>query len=271
MRKLKAGIVGCGVIGSYLAGFLEREFSNKVSLAYLCDHNESRARRLKKKVKSGPRVVGLNELVRGSDFVIEAASPAAAAQVLEAAASRPVTVLMMSVGGFLKLGMPLAEFSRKFRGRLIVPSGAITGVDGLLAAREAGVLEVSLITRKPPAGLNEAPYFKTKKFPELRGKKEACVFRGTAAQAVAAFPQNINVAAVLSLAGLGFRRTRVELWTSRAYRVNSHEVRIRHKGGLLLTRAENLPSRENPKTSALALHAAAAALRRIFSNVLIGT
>jgi len=259
MRKLKAGIVGCGVIGSYLAGFLEREFSNKVSLAYLCDHNESRARRLKKKVKSGPRVVGLNELVRGSDFVIEAASPAAAAQVLEAAASRPVTVLMMSVGGFLKLG------------RLIVPSGAITGVDGLLAAREAGVLEVSLITRKPPAGLNEAPYFKTKKFPELRGKKEACVFRGTAAQAVAAFPQNINVAAVLSLAGLGFRRTRVELWTSRAYRVNSHEVRIRHKGGLLLTRAENLPSRENPKTSALALHAAAAALRRIFSNVLIGT
>ena len=105
----------------------------------------------------------------------------------------------------------------------------------------------------------------------MKGSEEIRVFRGRARQAILAFPQNINVAALLSLAGLGQDKTTVEIWTSKAYRYNRHEIEIEYKGGALRIQAENKPSAENPKTSALAMYSAVAALRKFFSSVKTGT
>ena len=156
-------------------------------------------------------------------------------------------------------------------GKIWIPSGAVAGIDGLLAAREKGIHGVRLITKKPPASLKQAPYFRKRKFPSLSGKQTKRVFRGTAAQAVKAFPQNINVSAVLSLAGLGAKKTQVEIWTSRAFRYNQHEVIIEGPFGKIRTVTMNLPSEENPKTSALAIFSAMATLRKIFSTIQIGS
>lgn len=269
MPKTKIGIIGCGTIGSALAKAIDRSFRDQAVLSYLCDHRPEKARALKQKLRSCPEVVEVPALIKNSDLVIESASSKISAGIAKKALSQRKQVLVMSVGGLL--AEPVGEWAKNLKGKLWVPSGAICGVDGLLAAHESEISRVRLITRKPPAGLREAPYFQTRKFPALSGKKEYCLFKGKAQAAVKFFPQNINIAAVLSLAGIGARKTEVEIWTSKAYRFNRHEVTIEGKSGTIQTVTTNVPSKENPKTSALAIYSAIATLRKIFSSVRIGT
>ncbi len=296
MAKVKVGIIGCGAIGASLAKIIEKRFKNEAQLSWLCDHHLPKAAVLQKKLKSKPAIADSPELIRKSDLIIEAASSHISGQIAREALKAGKDVLILSVGGLLGFNRGQAEnhclspvdqdiFQSSFspkgekvrmrgrgeNGRLWLPSGAIAGVDALLAAKEAGLKSVKLVTRKPPAGLSEAPYFKKKKFPMLQGAKEYCVFKGNAAEAVKNFPQNINVAALLSLAGLGPKKTQVEIWTSRKYRANQHEVTIISNAGEIRTVSKNVPFPENPKTSALAAYSAAALLRKIFSSMRIGT
>lgn len=270
MKKLKVGLIGCGAIGKAIANFLTREFSHRVQIAYVCEHQTQKIEQLCKKLKIKPHAETLQGLVRKSDFIIEAAGIQAAGEAAALALRLNKQMMVMSAGGLITDGAWLREV-KESRGNLWVPSGAVAGLDGLLAAREAGLTTVRLITRKPPAALQEADYFKKKPFPKLRGAKQVCVYRGSAKCAVKDFPQNINVAAVLSLAGFGAVKTRVEIWTSRGYRGNHHEVQIKSASGEMSIHLKNRPSFENPKTSALAFYSAMALLRRIFSSVRIGT
>ena len=102
-------------------------------------------------------------------------------------------------------------------------------------------------------------------------KKEKTIFEGSAVEAVKGFPQNVNVSAVLSLAGMGAKKTRVKIVTSPLYTSNTHEIEITGEFGRIVTRSENLPSKANPKTSALAIFSAIATLETIASSVRIGT
>ncbi len=271
IKPLKVGLVGCGAMGSYLAMAIQREFPREAHLSGICDHHQENLRALSRRVKPPCREMTLEEILKESDVILEAASQDAACEILTHRAVSKKTILIMSVGGILKALEKDARILRAFTGQILVPSGAIAGIDGLLAAREAGLRSVTLKTRKPPAGLLGAPYFKMKSFPSLRGDQEVCVFKGSALQAVKAFPQNVNVAAVLSLAGMGAAKTRVEVWTSKAYTGNQHEVVIEHRNGRLRIAADNEPSKENPKTSALAIYAALACLRKHFASLKMGT
>lgn len=269
MKKIKIGVVGCGAIGSALAKIIDRKFSQNAHLAYLCDRHPEKAQILARRlVRNKPLVATMEALIMQTDLIIEAASTVVATQVTKLAWKYDKNVLIMSVGGLLGLALPESK-TTKFR--IWIPSGAISGVDGLLAAREAGLKSVKIITRKPPEGLQKAPYFKKVRFPKLAGKKEYRLFRGSTLQAIKAFPQNINVAAVLSLAGLGPKKTQVEIWTSRAYSKNQHEILIEGNAGAIHSVIQNVPSKENPKTSALAIHAAVATLRKMFAAVRVGT
>lgn len=268
MKPIKIGIVGCGAIGSTLARLIHERFPDQAQLAYLCDRHVERAQILARELGKEILVADMEALIHCSDLIIEAASTVVAAQVTKLAYKYEKNVMIMSVGGLLGLDLPVAR-TTKFR--IWIPSGAISGIDALLAAREAGVKSVKIVTRKPPAGLQEASYFKHKKFPKLQGKKEYCLFKGNASSAVKNFPQNINVAAVLSLAGIGPQRTRVEIWTSKGYTSNQHEITIEGKAGTIQTITNNVPSKENPKTSALAVYAALATLRKMFAAVRVGT
>lgn len=269
MKKIKIGIVGCGAIGSALAKLIHQRFpSRQCTISYLCDRHAEKAQKLAREIGSGALVADMEALVISSDLIIEAASTLVAAQVTKLAYKYEKNVMIMSVGGLLHLALPV---SRTTKFRVWIPSGAISGIDALLAAKEAGLQNVKIITRKPPAGLQEAFKFNKRKFPKLSGRKEYCLFRGNAASAVKNFPQNINVAAVLSLAGLGPKRTQVEIWTSKAYTKNQHEIVIQGKAGTIQTITTNVPSKENPKTSALAVYAALATLRKMFAAVRVGT
>jgi len=270
MKPLKVGLIGCGAIGQAIAHFLVREFPQRARIAYICEHQTQKVAGLCKKLKINPRVETLRGLIEKSDFIIEAAGTQAAGEAASLALRLNKQIMVMSAGGLIMDGAWQHEIKNSL-GHLWVPSGAVAGLDGLLAARESGLKRVRLITRKPPAALQGADYFKKNPFPKLSGKKQVCVYRGPAIRAVRDFPQNVNVAAVLSLAGLGAAKTQVEIWTSRGYRGNIHEIQIESSAGEIRIELKNVPSAENPKTSALAFYSAMALLRRIFSSVRIGT
>lgn len=268
MRPVKVGLIGCGTIGRAVAEFLQREFP-KAHLAAVCEHHPERAKALCRSLKLPAHVCDLKTLVRKTDLIIEAASAAVSGEAAALALKAHKQMMVLSAGGLLTDRRWEKEMDRS-RGRLWVPSGAIAGLDGLLAAREAGLKKVMLVTRKPPEALASADYFKKRPFPKLKGKEEIRLYSGTARRAVRDFPQNINVAAVLSLAGFGPQKTRVEIWTSRRYRGNRHEVLIEAASGRIHVVLENKPSALNPKTSALAFYSAMGLLRRIFSTFQIG-
>jgi aspartate dehydrogenase len=270
MNKLKVGIIGCGTIGSSLAKTLVREFSRWVEVVALCDHTRSKALVLQQVLKAKAEVLPLNELIQKCDFILEAASAEISGKVAEKSLLLGKQVLIMSVGGLIGSKVFTKGFEIK-GGRLWIPSGAVAGVDALLAASRGQIKQVRLVTRKPPEGLGSAPYFKKRAFPILKGEQEICVFRGNVTEAVKGFPQNINVSAVLSFAGIGARKTEVEIWTSRKYTVNQHEVLVEGDFGQIQTVTRNVPAEDNPKTSRLAILSAEAMIRKIFSLIRIGT
>ncbi|MFA7000683.1 MAG: aspartate dehydrogenase domain-containing protein [Candidatus Omnitrophota bacterium] len=270
MKTIKVGIIGCGVIGSAVAQAVGERFPRSIRVTYLCDHNKERALWLRSVLGRNVKILTAVQLIRLSDVVVEAASGSISASVARQALQLGKRILIMSVVGLLEI-KNWSELIKKSRGRVWIPSGAITGVDGLIAASQARVRKVQLVTRKPPQGLQGAPYFLKHRFPVLKGVEEKRVFRGTALAAAKAFPQNINVAAVLSLAGIGPKKTMVEIWTSRAYRSNRHEVSVEGDFGKMQTVTTNIPSPKNPKTSYLAVLSAIASLKEMVSSLQSGT
>jgi aspartate dehydrogenase len=154
---------------------------------------------------------------------------------------------------------------------VILPSGAIAGIDAVKAAKIAGIDSVTLTTSKPPYSLKGAPYLEEKGIDLDSIEKETVIFEGSALQAVKAFPKNINVSALLSIAGSGFGDTKVRIITSPEYNRNIHEIRLESKAGTFTFRAENVPFPSNPKTSYLAALSAMAALGEYLSGIRIGT
>ena len=155
--------------------------------------------------------------------------------------------------------------------RVYIPSGALCGVDGLKSASVGRIDSVTLTTRKPPRGLEGAPYIKEKDIDLAGITGETVIFEGSVEDAIRGFPQNINVSAALSLAGLGAKKTRVKIVTSPSYTKNIHEVEIIGEAGRIFTRTENIPSKSNPKTSELAVFSAIATLSGITNTVRVGT
>ncbi len=269
-RKIKVGIIGGGTIGSSLAQAVVTELKRDAQLRFLCEKHEEKAAALQKKYRFYAKLVSLTELVRRSDLIIEAAAPKVATQVIKLAAKWNKKVLVMSVGGLLD--PQVRELLKKNRLRVFCPSGAITGVDGVLAASCGNLRKVKIITRKPPEALAGAAYFLKKKFPVLKtANEEKKVFGGNAEEAIKLFPQNINVAAVLSLAGLGAEKTQVEIWTSQLYKGNCHEITVEGDFGTFTTITQNRSAPGNPKTSYLAILAAIATLKKAFASIRVGT
>ncbi|MFQ5952709.1 MAG: aspartate dehydrogenase domain-containing protein, partial [Candidatus Omnitrophota bacterium] len=137
--------------------------------------------------------------------------------------------------------------------------------------RQAGIESVTITTRKPPKSIKGAPYLSENNIDVEGIKEETVIFEGNALDAIKGFPKNINVSALLSIAGIGPEKTRVKIVVSPEYTRNTHEIEVKSKAGTIKTRTENVPSPDNPKTSYLAALAAIASLRGYFDSIKIGT
>ena len=267
----KIGIVGCGTIGSELARRVVSDFSDASELVAVCDMNEAAASGLVAGLDCGAVVCSLDDLVEKSDLVIEAASGKVSADVAVKSLTSGRDVLIMSVGGLLECWNEIMETSGKSSGRLTVPSGALSGLDAVKAAAAAGIDSARLTTRKPPRGLTGAPFIVENNIDLDAIEEEQVIFEGTTLDAVKGFPKNINVAAALSLAGIGPEKTMVRIMTSPKYTTNSHEIEVTGEFGRLISRTENVPSPTNPKTSYLAVLSPIATLKTILYPVRIGS
>ncbi len=271
-KKLKIGIVGCGAIGSSLAKEIALNFSNNSVLSAFFDIKPAKSLLLAQKINKSKRlcVDNLDALIKASDLVIEASSARASWEITAKALIYGRRVMVMSVGGMVGHLDQLFDLALKHKAQVYFPSGAICGIDGLKAAGIAGVRRVVLTTRKHPKAFSGVEYV-TQRFKLTGLKKDKLLFNGTAAQAVKYFPQNINVAAVLGLAGIGMHKTKVRIIASPMVSKNIHEVLIESKAAKIFTRTENILHPQNPKTSYLAVLSAVATLRQILQPVKIGT
>lgn len=271
--KLKIGIVGCGAIGSSLAKAIVDDFSSDARLCALYDLEHNKARNLSQKVVKGQRLAvdNLRELIVRSELIIEAASAKVSWDIAREVLSVGKDVLIMSVGGVATRLKQLTILSRANNARVYIPSGAICGIDALKAANIGKVKRVVLTTTKNPLSFKGVKYIERKRINLDRIKKEKILFCGKACAAVKYFPQNINVAAVLSLAGIGADKTEVKIIASPKVTKNIHEIRIESVAGNISTRTENILHPDNPKTSYLAVLSAISTLKQILEPVRIGT
>jgi len=264
------GIVGCGAIGNQIARGLASGLVPGAQLAAVCDSTLGKAQALADSLRPHPDVVSLQELVAQVDLVVEAASAASAPEIVQAALTASKQVLVMSVGGLLSRD-ELVTLAAESGIKIIIPSGAIAGVDAVKAAAVGKIESVTITTIKPPKGLAGAPYIREHQLALENLSAPTVVFEGSALEAVKAFPANVNVAATLSLAGIGPEKTRVKVVADPQTTMNAHEVEVIGEFGRMVARTENRPSPLNPKTSHLASLSALAALRCVVGELRVGT
>lgn len=272
MHKLKVGIVGCGAIGSSLAKAVIGNLSKQAKLSALYDLDKSKASGLAARLGSKSLAVScLKDLIRKSDLVVESASASSSFDIAKSALLLKKNIMVMSVGGIAEGFNILSKLAAKNNCKVYIPSGAISGIDSLKAAGIGGIKKVTLTTTKNPLAFKGVKYVEAKKINLGKINRETVLFSGCAKDAVKYFPQNINVAAVLSLAGIGANKTKVRVIASPKVSKNVHEILIESAAANISTRTENILHPDNPKTSYLAVLSAIATLKGILEPVKIGT
>ncbi|MDD5347395.1 MAG: aspartate dehydrogenase [Candidatus Omnitrophica bacterium] len=272
-KLLKIGIVGCGAIGSSLARTIAGDFKKAARLAALYDIDPHKAATLSHMLSGGSRlaVKDLEGLILRSNLVIEAAHAHASYDIAARTLARGKDVMVMSVGGIVEHSRALERLARRTGTRVYIPSGAISGIDALKAANVGRVRAVTLTTRKHPLSFRGVKYIEQRAVNLAKIRTDTVLFSGSARRAMKLFPQNVNVAGILSLAGIGPEKTRVRIIASPRAKKNIHEIEIQAEAGTIFTRTENILHPENPKTSYLAVLSAVAALRQIVRPVRVGT
>lgn len=255
---MNVGIVGCGAIGSDVAKAASA--MDDVEEVWLFDIDEDAIATLKGLPKS--IVAGSGEaLVDAVDVVVEAANRGVVKDLVPRALEQGKRAILLTIGALADdvLRERLTSLAREHGGKIHLPSGAVMGVDGVRAAAEAGLKSVTLVTTKPQKGLDQTV------------DKWTMLFNGPAREAVKQFPKNVNVAATLSLAGMGFDETWVQVAVDPLATLNSHKVILEGEFGRARIEVENLPSPTNPRTSHLAALSTIALLRRLANPIEVGS
>lgn len=254
---MKVGIVGTGAIGSEVARAASTMDGIDAILLYDIDPDATKPLRKLPRTKVAASAAALVDAV---DLVIECANKGVVQTTVRDALAKGKKAMLLTIGALAddKLREELIHLAKKHGGKIYLPSGAVMGVDGVKAAAEGDLKSVTLVTTKPPAGIQKGT------------DRWTLLFSGPAREAVEQFPKNVNVAATLSLAGLGFDQTHVQVAIDPLATRNSHKVIIEGSFGRARIEVENLPSPTNPASSYLASLSAIALLRRIVSPVEIG-
>lgn len=270
-RRLRIGIVGCGAIGGGIARYISKELKKDCQLTGLYDIQYERVEKLRRELSAGPTGKrSLSALLKSCDLMIEAVNARSTREIVREALLNKRDVIAMSVGKLLD-AQDLFALARQRGRHLLIPSGAIAGIDAIKSASLARIRKITLTTRKPLNGFAGNPYLIRKGIDPSAIKKETVLFKGSVDSAVKFFPQNINVAATLALASQARDKIAVCIMTSPKYKNNSHEIEIIGDFGRIVTRTENVVSPENPKTSYLAVLSGMQTLKQFCQGTGIGT
>jgi aspartate dehydrogenase len=268
MTLKSIGIVGCGAIGRALLKAVEAG-KLSVRVAGVTSRTEKSAREFLSALKNPPPYLSQSELIAASDLVVEAAGGAVVAKLAEEVFAAGKDLMVISVGALLD-HPEIIERSRQSGCRLYMPSGAIAGLDGIKSACIGEIAHVTMTTRKPPGGLEGAPYLIQQRISLAGLKEEREIFSGSAREACKGFPANVNVSAAVSLAGIGPERTKIRILAVPGLKFNCHDIEVEGEFGRLHVHIENVPS-ENPKTGKLTTLSIIRSVRDVVDPVRIGT
>ncbi|MGH7248679.1 MAG: aspartate dehydrogenase, partial [Pseudomonadota bacterium] len=223
-EPLKVGLAGLGAVGLEVARRIEAGIPG-LTLAAISVRDKERAGRNLPQADVSIALVPAAELARTCDVIVECLPPAMFRTVASSAIERGRVFMPLSVGQLLE-NWDLVARAKETGARILVPTGALIGLDAVRAAAEGTVRSVRMITRKPPGGLEGAPYLVERGISLKNLKQPLKVFDGTAREGARGFPANVNVAAALSLAGIGPDRTRLEIWADPALDRNTHRIEV---------------------------------------------
>ena len=266
--------MGCGAIGTQIALAID---SGKIPavLTHVYDASKESATVLVSKLNSKPEIVENSHLLSSHpvNIVVEAASQDAVKDVALSVLQNKRDLMIMSVGALLDESIfdILSDACQDFKKTIYLPSGAIAGLDGIKAIKDE-LDSVSITTTKHPRSLKGAKFFETSDIDLNSIQTSTVIFEGTAKEAVTLFPANINVAALLSLSGIGSEKTMVKIVADPNTDKNTHHIEALGKFGKMTFTVENFPDPNNPKTSRLATLSSIETLRKYCSDeIVIGT
>jgi aspartate dehydrogenase len=261
-------IGGLGALGLAVARVLDQNPGSLRLIAVAVRDTEKAARNIAA-FSCPPTIVSVAELA-DADVVVEAAPSAAFRAIVEPAVERGRLVVVAS-GAALLSNFDLVERARDTGATIVLPTGALGGLDAIRAVALEHVEHVTLETRKSPQSLAGAPYLVAQGLDMSSLTAATRVFSGSAREAARGFPANANVAAALALAGIGPDRTHVEIWADPNVERNIHIVRVEADAARMYFTIEAQPSRENPRTSRLAPLSVLACLRRLHAPLQVGS
>ncbi len=266
---LHIGIGGFGTIGGAVGDRLDAGIPGLRLIAVAARDRKKAAHRMAGYETAVP-VVSLGELAETADVVVECAPAECFREVAEPAVAAGRILMPLSVGALLA-HPELAEAARRTGARIIVPSGALLGLDAVRAAAEGTIRSVTMVTRKPPHALAGAPYLEENGI-SLDGLSAPLkVFEGSARDGARGFPANVNVAAALSLAGIGPDATRLEIWADPGINHNAHVIRVDSDSAQFEMTIANVPTAGNPRTGRIVAQSVVAALRGLVEPLKVGT
>src|SRR5690242_15348437 len=267
-EPLRVGLAGLGAVGLDVARRLIAGVPG-LALTAVAVRDVEKARRALPQVGDTIPVRKATSLADDCDVVVECLPPALFREVAISAIDKGRIFMPLSVAQLLENG-DLIERARQNGSRILVPTGALIGLDAVRAAAEGTIHSVKMVTRKPPAGLEGAVYLRDRGISVSGLKEPLKVFDGSAREGARGFPTNVNVAAALSLAGVGPDSTRLEIWADPGVTRNTHTITVDADTARFTMTIENIPS-ENPRTGKSVAPSTIAALRGLVSELKVGT
>jgi aspartate dehydrogenase len=266
--NLRVAVVGLGAIGIRVVEALDRGIDGLMLAAVSVQNPEKHRGRLTSLMRT-PAVLPIEALVDVADIVIECAPARLLRSIVAPFVTSRKTAIVLSAGALLE-NEDLIDLARQNGGQIVVPTGALIGLDAVVAAAVGTIHSVRMVTRKPVIGLAGAPYIVENNIDIERITEPLKIFDGTAREAAKGFPANLNVAVALSLAGIGPDRTMLEIWADPALTRNVHRVDVVSDSASFSMSIENIPS-ENPKTGLITALSVIAYLRKQYAPLRVGT
>jgi aspartate dehydrogenase len=268
-RKVqRVAIAGLGPIGIKVMEALDKGIEG-LTLSAVAVGNPTKARPELERLSHKPQILPIEALAQAADIVIECAPASLLRSIIQPFVAGGKTAIVLSAGAILD-HWDLVDDAKSNGGQIIVPTGALIGLDAMTAAAEGVIHSVRMVTRKPVKGLLGAPYVIENGIDLESLREPRKIFEGTARQAAKGFPANLNVAAALSLAGFGPDRTMLEIWADPNLDRNMHRIEVEADSASFSMSIANVPS-ENPKTGRITALSVIACLRKMNAPLRIGT
>jgi aspartate dehydrogenase len=264
----RVAIAGLGAVGLKVAEVLDSGIDGFVLTAISANNLETAKARLSH-LSRPVAIVPVSELEPLADIVIECAPASLLTAIAEPFLKNGKTVIVLSSGALLSQEHLIAT-AKAHGGQIVVPTGALLGLDAVTAAAEGVINSVRMITRKPVRGLVGAPYLVENNITIDDIREPIRIFNGTPREAAIGFPANLNVAVALSLAGIGPDKTTLEIWADPALSRNTHRIEVESDSASFSMSIENIPT-ENPKTGRITALSVISYLRKLNAPMRVGS